>query len=105
MHYKTIILELLEQQPTLHTRLKAQRKLLTALDFLSHEFKSRHETWHRTLRTQHPDIDPGCTTGAAMECALREMEQVLQNSWPEIDQEPLSLDVAVAFVRNLTSSG
>lgn len=89
MQYKTIILELLEQRPTLHDQLRRERKLLTILDSFAQELKTRHEAWKVNLSTT-PGIDPGQIPSAALEMALQEMESRLRRAFPPDDPEALS---------------
>lgn len=103
MQYKTIILELLRQRPKLHDQLRRKRKLLTVLNRFARELKTRHKAWTEKLSEAKPDIDPSQIASTAMEMALQEMASRLRLAFPPDDQEPPSLDTAIAFVRNPTS--
>lgn len=103
MHYKSICLELLKQRPTLHERLRRQRKLLTVLNSLARDLKSRHEAQQVRLSRSSARIDPSQIEAAALEIALREMEDRLRIAFPEGESESLSLDAGIAFIRNRTS--
>lgn len=102
MPYKTITLELLEQRPTLCDRLRQERKLMTTLDSLAQELRSRHEDWKAKLAAKR-NIDPAQIQSAAMEIAAQEMGDRLQAAFPADGQGQLSLDAAMAFIRNPTS--
>jgi hypothetical protein len=102
MKYKTICLELLEQRPRLHDRLRQERKLLTAVDFLALGLKARHETWKEQLSRRWPGSDPQQISSETLELALKEMEDSLPPESPEEEDETLSLDAAMAYLRRHT---
>ncbi len=103
MQYKSIILELLQQQPALHSRLRRSGALLTVMEACAKELKTRHEAWKEHLSEGQTDIDRGQIAKAAIEFALQEVESRLRTAFPADDQKPLSLDAAMAFIRNPTS--
>lgn len=82
MQYKTIILELLQQQPKRHEQLRKQRKLLTVTNSLAQDLKARHEAWKRHLIETQPDMDTSQVTSAALEIALKEIEEHMQLALP-----------------------
>jgi len=47
MQYKTIALELLQEQPGFYERLRSGKLLLTAMDAYAIDLKASHETWNR----------------------------------------------------------
>jgi hypothetical protein len=65
MLYKTIVLELLEAQPTLHKRLRLSRKLLTELERYANTLKTAHQQW----------TEAGLDSSGAMEKAVHEIEE------------------------------
>jgi hypothetical protein len=103
MQYKTIILELLQQRPQMHDQLRKDRKLLPALEFYAKELKTSHETWKETLSQAKPGSDPSQIASEALEMALKEMVEHLDSGSPRSENQPLSLDGAMAFVRRPTS--
>jgi len=105
MQYKTIVLELLQQRPEMHEQLRKDRKLLPALEFYAKELKTSHEAWKETLSQTKPGSDPSQITSEAMEMALKELEDRLPSASHPDNNEPLSLDAAMAFIRNHTSRG
>lgn len=105
MQYKTIILELLQQRPQMHDQLRKDRKLLTALEIYAKELKTSHETWMEQLFQVKPQSDRSQIASEAMELALKELEDRLSTASPRDDQEALSLDEALASIRNPTSRG
>ncbi|MBI1347075.1 hypothetical protein GC163_12390 [bacterium] len=105
MQYKTIVLELLQQQTEMHDQLRKERKLLPALEFYARELKTSHEAWKETLSQSNPASNLSQIASEAMEMAVKELEDRLQTASHDNDQEALSLDAAMAFVRNRTSRG
>jgi len=105
MQYKTIVLELLQQRPEMHEQLRKDRKLLPALEFYAKELKTSHEAWKETLSQTKPGSDPSQIASEAMEMALKELEDCLPSASHPDNNEPLSLDAAMAFIRNHTSRG
>ena len=102
MQYKTIVLELLHQRTELHDQLRKRQMLLTALESLARDLKARHETWKDRLTQAKPGSDPGQTASEALEIALQELEDSLPPEFPQNEDEPLSLDAAMAFLRRHT---
>ena len=102
MQYKTIVLELLRDRTELHEQLRLTRRLLPTLETCAQELKASHESWKETLAKENPGSDPSQIASEAMELALKELEDRLPTVSPLEDQEPLSLDQAMAFVRSHT---
>jgi hypothetical protein len=104
MQYKTIVLELLRDRKDLHEQLRLTRRLLPTMETCAKELKASHETWKETLAQENPGSDPMLVSSEAMELALPELEARLPAVSPQDDQEPLSIDQAMAFVRARTPS-
>ncbi len=102
MLYKTIVLELLQQCPEIHERLRCRRMLQPALERHAQELKTSHEVWKDRLSQAKPGSNPSQIASEALEMALRELEGRLTSGLPPHDSEPLSLDAAMAFVRART---
>ena len=102
MLYKTIYLELLKQHPTIHDQLKANRQLLAALDHYSMELKSLHEIWKEQLMQAKPGSGPSQIASEALEIALQEMQDRLSHASLAQQNEALSLDEVMAFIRERT---
>jgi hypothetical protein len=105
MQYKTIVLELLQQRPQMHEQLRKERKLLTTLKFYAKELKTSHEAWKETLGQQRPGSDPSQIRSEALELALKELEDRLPSASETGEEEAISLDEAMAYLRNHTSRG
>jgi hypothetical protein len=98
LQYSTIMLELLEQRPQLHERLRSERMLLPALNLYSSELKARHEAWKEQLSQARPGSDASQIASQALEIAVKEMEDSLPSASPEDGSEALSLDQAIAYI-------
>jgi hypothetical protein len=103
MQYKTIILELLQQRPQMHEQLRKERKLLTTLELYAKELKESHETWKEVLYQAKPNSDHSQIAGEALEMALKQLEDRLPSESQSNEDEALSLDEAMAFLRRHTS--
>ena len=100
--YKTIVLELLKQHPEIHNQLRSDRMLLPMLDRYARELKASHEAWKELLSQLRPGSDPRQIASEALEMASKELEDRLPSASPPKDQEALSLDEAMAFIRTHT---
>ena len=85
MHYKTIVLELLDEQPRLKSRLQKYRQLRTTLDFYAQELKTSHEQWQHSLTQQRPPSDSRQLASEALELAIAEIRDRLSNESAETD--------------------
>lgn len=103
MQYKTIVLQLLEQQPELYNQLRRQRQLLPKLEAYSQQLKTLHEDWKANLSQAMPQSDPAQISSEALEMALKDFEDRLPTVSRQEEDTPLSLDKAMAFVRTRSS--
>lgn len=102
MLYKTMVLELLEQRPEMHSQLQKTRRLLPTLELYAKELKTSHEVWKEILNLAQPGGNPSRIASAALEIALKKLEDRLSAESPPDEAEPLSLDAAMAFIRRHT---
>jgi len=102
MQYKTIVLQFLEQHPEIKDQLQKQRQMLPTLELFALQLKTRHEAWKERLSQTKPGSDETQIASEAMEMALKDLEDRLPFGSPPNDQEPLSLDKAMVFVRRHT---
>jgi hypothetical protein len=100
MHYKTIVLTLLEQQAELYEQLRSQRQLLMALESYARDLKTSHETWMETLCQAQPQSDPLQIRSEALERALQELVHRLPYASKQDEEGDLSLDEAMAYVQS-----
>jgi len=105
VHYKTIILEMLEQRPKMREELRQSRKLLPTLEFYASELKDSHEAWKERLQQAKPQSDPSQIASEAMELALKDMEDRLPSELNQNESEALSLDQAMVHISRHTSRG
>ena len=105
MQYKPLVHELLQQQTELHEQLRLTRRLLPTIEAYAKELKASHEEWKETLSEKRPDSDQVQIESEALEMAVKELEDRLQSESQVNDQEALSLDAAMAFIKGPTSRG
>lgn len=99
MQYKTIVLELLQEIPELHDRLRENRTLLATLEQLAAGLKDSHEEWKKQLALSNPDSSEPQVSSAALEMALKELESALLPASPQDGDDPPLLDGAMAYLR------
>ena len=80
MHYKTIVLQLLQDRTELHEQLRSTRTLLSTMESLARELRDLHLTWQETLGKLHPDSDPSQIKSEALELALENLEARLPSA-------------------------
>lgn len=98
MQYKSIVLGLLQERPLIYDRLLNSRTLLPALEAHAEELRAIHHTWQDRLWQTKQHSDASQIASEALEIALKEMENLLSAS-PLNDNQPLSLDAAMASIR------
>ena len=81
------------------------RRLLPTVELYARELKTSHEAWKETLDQERPGSDQSQIAFEALEMALKEMEDRLPSESLPSDNETLSLDAAMAFIRKHTSRG
>jgi hypothetical protein len=104
MQYKTIILELIQEQPGLYEQLRSSKRLLPAIDVYAIELRDSHELWKERLVQANPISDPRQVASEAMELAIEEIQHRLRSVSPADETEPLSLDAAMNFLRHSQSA-
>lgn len=99
--YKTIILELLEEQyPALHTQLRASRTLLPAVNDYATVLRTAHLNWMDELGQANPGLGQAQLSSEALELALTDLREALPSVSAADDAEPLSLDAAMSYLRH-----
>jgi hypothetical protein len=101
MHYKTIVLALLQQRTEMHEQLRRSRKLLPALEYYAGELKESHEEL-TDLLSAVPGYEPSEIRGCAMELAIKQLEDRLPPVTP--GNETPTLDELMAFINNFHTS-
>lgn len=102
MLYKTIVLELLNQRPKMQEQLRRTGNLLPTLEHYAEELKASHEAWKEILNLGQPGTNPSQIASAALEIALKKLEDRLPPASSPDAIGPLSLEAAMAFVRRHT---
>ena len=105
MQYKTMALELLTQRAELYEQLRLTHRLLPSLETWAKELKASHEKWKETLAGAKPGSEPSQLASEALEMALKELKDRLPSASPRDEEEPLSLEKAMAFVQSHISTG
>ena len=104
MLYKTIVLQILEDRTDLYEQLRSTRTLRSTMESLATELRNLHLTWQETLATARPGSDPTQIASEAMEVAIKALEDRLPSVSPRNVEEELSLDEAMAYIKNHTSN-
>lgn len=103
MHYKTMVLDMLEDRPMLKARLQKERKLLLALESIADALKSHHERWMRQLEQSQPQSHPSQIASEALELALAELADHFPSE-SKVNDASFSLNEVILF-RPFHSSG
>jgi len=101
MQYKTIVLELLQEQAGLYDQLRSSKRLLPAMDAYATELKTIHDGWKERIGREEPGRDPRQITAEALELAIEELRDRLPSVSPRGGEEP-SLDAAMDYLRRHT---
>ncbi len=105
MQYKTIVLQLLKDNSQIYDQLLRQKQVSAVMEHYAQELRTLHLAWKETLTQAIPNSDSSQIASEAMERALKDLQDHLPLGTPLDDQEPLSLDQAMAFIRRHTSRG
>jgi hypothetical protein len=106
MQYKTIILELLQQRTEMCEQLRKERKLLSAMTLLATELRTSHQAWMEILSQADPVSDRSQVSSEALQLAVKDIiEEHLPRASEGTGEVALSLDQAMAYLRNPTSKG
>ncbi len=99
MHYKTIVMELIDDQPELAIRLRGSRQMLATVETYAIDLKTSHEAWKTHLGQSKPDSDPSQINCEALELAIEEIRDRLPSASTTDEAEGPSLDEAMMFLR------
>lgn len=102
MQYKTITLELIQEMPALYEQLRSTKRLLPAMDDYAIGLKASHQRWKYWIIRTHPGSDPSQIASESLEMAIEDLRSRLRSACPTGDLEMLSLDDAIAFIRQAT---
>ena len=99
MQYKTICLHMIQERPQMYDQLLSKRILLPTLERYAIQLRTSHQTWKELLSQAEPGSSESQIASEAMEIALKELEDSLPPASPPDEDETLSLDGAMAFIR------
>ena len=105
MQYKTIAMELIEQRPQMHEKLKRERKLLSTMETIARELKASHEEISRDLASEQPQMEASLISSQAMEMAISELTDRMPPENFKGDEDELSLDQIMATLSSPLSRG
>ena len=99
MQYKTIMLELLQEYPSLYDQLRTSRRLLQTMERYANVLKDLHSSHMDTLSQTQPGSHPSQLASQALELAVQDLRDTLAASSPNAaaPAEPCSLDAAMRF--------
>ncbi len=100
MQYKTITLQIIQDRPQLYDQLIRNRTLLPTLERYAEELRDIHHTWMGRLWQTKPDSAASVIANEALELALEQLVSRLPSESPANENDPLSLDAAMAFIRH-----
>jgi hypothetical protein len=98
VQFKTITLRILEDQTG------QPKPTLEELDRYARLLKSSHDEWTSLLREENPGWGNGQIESQALELAIMDLQDCLASASPpgESEDQPLSLDAAMDFIRKTT---
>jgi hypothetical protein len=99
MQYKTIVLELIQENSGLYEELRSSKRLLPAIDAYSIELRTSHHIWMEAMALQRPGGDPSQVSSEALELAIHDLTGHLPFASPVAGANPVSLDGAMNFLR------
>ena len=105
MHYKTIVLELLKQQPEMYGELIRSNSLISTLNQLASQLRESHLTILDQLTQKEPNQSQLLLKSEAMEIAVSQLQESLQTIPQSESAGALSLEGAMAYIKQHTPHG
>ena len=103
MHYKMIVLELLENTvPEIHEKLRSKRLVLQTMERYAEELKICHDDRKTDLWRRKPHSDEIQINSEALELAMADIQSSLLQEFRVEETETLPLDGAMEFHRRHT---
>ena len=99
MHYKTIIMELINDQPELAVQLRGRKQMLATIETYSMELKNRHEAWTKELSQTRPGSHSSQIASEALELAIAQIRDRLASASVTDEDDALSLEAAMGYLR------
>lgn len=100
MYYKTIVLELLQEQyPILHKLLREEQTLQISVEEYASELKTAHLAWIEALHRANPETGARQIASEAMELAIEHLQGCLPcESAPDETEKPRANGRTMAFI-------
>lgn len=102
MQYRTIVLGLIQRHPQTYHQLYSNRRLMPTADLYAEQLKATHQSWKSRLAKANPHFNPLQLEGESLELAIRDLENYLVAHFQANENDPISLDAAMAFIRGRT---
>ncbi len=102
MHYKTIIMELINDQPELAVQLRGKKQMLATIETYAMELKNRHDAWKEELAQTRQGSHPSQIASEALELAIEEIRDRLASASATDEDDALSLEAAMGYLRRHT---
>ncbi len=97
MHYKTIVLGLLEDRPALYEHLRSSNALLSTMNTLAVTLRDLHLSMLETLQQHQPETSPEVIKAESLEVVIEEIRHLL--SQVDVISNSFSLDEAISTIR------
>lgn len=101
MQYKTIVMDLIQQNRALHDEWVRNRRLLSETTRLATQLRSDHLNLVEQFQQQFPETAESLLSSQALEIVTSQLQADLQHASAS-DSETFSLDAAMAFVAQHT---
>lgn len=102
MRYKTMVLELFQDRPRLHKKLRQEKMLLETMELYASELKALHEGWKLHLSETKPGSDESQIESMTLEYALKELEDSLPSGSSTQEADRPTLDDFMTYLRDHT---
>lgn len=105
MQYQTIVLGILQDRPLLQNELVANNSLSSTTEKLATQLRDNHLLILGQLQQAEPNQSPIQLSSEAMEIAVNQLLELLTDNQETDTSETLSLDGAMAFLKQHTPRG
>ncbi|MEZ6104462.1 MAG: hypothetical protein R3E01_36455 [Pirellulaceae bacterium] len=102
MHYKTIVLELIEQRPRWHEQLKSSNSLLSTINQLAITLRNRHLDLLDQAEATPLQMSPIQHSSEALEKAIAELLEHFPREQEAAASDTLDMDALIAFLKRHT---
>lgn len=102
MNYRTIVLRLIQRHQLTYQHLCSSQRLMPTVDLYAEQLKANHHSWNGRLVKANPGYNPVQLQSESLELAIRDLENYLVAHFQANDNNRISLDSAMAFIRART---